>query len=211
MRFPHRRYIQYQILIGMEDDEIRCLCVKDNLVPPDSPGLARLRFDLADRPSPEQILDPDQGDVRAWLGNNRLDGMVLGNDYIREVLDILRTPTLRYPVEVLILSDYSAQMIREFCKKQGLKEPTEKAILAFRNYFWDAESLSFGELVEFLHLHPLGEMYLSVLADKDGRTLAVAKALANRAGKSNEYHYQPESRYGPQLPPVTVPEPPPPQ
>ncbi len=184
MKLPHHRFLDYLLLLGLQDDEVVRMLELDDLVPPEPAELARARFDLADRPTPFRLMDQGHRPSQAWLMEKGVSGLLKDKPAAREALRILRSPVLRQPTEILLLGGHPPGLVLKFNLEHDLPAVSEDGVAHFQYYMWDIKHLATDDWAVFLRRHPEGEIYLEVLGHGSSKALTVADVFAARVKKA---------------------------
>ena len=180
MKLPHTRFVVYQIVVGLPDEEIGWLLLMDSLVVPDEAEFARLQFEIADRPQPFRPFDPEDRASVDWLRAQRLLGLLRGSAESREALRILRSPVIRHPIEMLLLGGHRVFTVKRFLEERHLPKVSEDGITTFGNYCWNVPSLDVGEWTLFLERYSMGPVYKELLSADPDKVIEIADAFMAR-------------------------------
>jgi len=179
MKLPHRRFLAYHVILGLDDVQIRHLAEADGLVVPEVAELARLRYELADRPKTFNAFDPDDKPSTIWLVRQGIHGLVRGDAAAREAVSVLRSADRRHPIEILLTGGLSPNDVVRFVKERDLPEVSSEGVKEFGRLLWDVTSTGLDDLVTYFERCALGDVHRNALAGGD-KAIAVADAFVAR-------------------------------
>ncbi len=190
MQTPHDPYLAHLLGLDLDDDEIVRVLEMDHLVVPNPAELARLRFKLADRP--ERPWDDGKAEARDWASYYCVDRLLVGGGITSDAFAILRSTVNRVPVEALLLGGMDPEAVAEFAKAHELIGVSEDAVELYEWVFWSIRRLSVAQWTEFLQRHPMGTVYLKVLAEGVQTAKVVAEAFLKRLPVEEKVAVDPE-------------------
>ena len=178
MTLPHERYVRLLCLLGLDDEEVGHVLVRDDLVVPTLAEMLRVRAALAGGPAQPFDGSPE---TTAWLQRQQILNLVEAGAAVQQAFEVLRSPVMRVPTDVMVLGGVRDQQIRIFFGEHQLGDVSAEAVAAFRTYFMDTASISLANLTRVLSRHALGKLYLEVLGMVDpAQVLALAERFLQR-------------------------------
>lgn len=175
---PAHRYIEFMLAIGMSDDEVVHMLVKDGFPVMDPAELARARYEL-DLPEGFDRNDPGQEPWATWVRAHGLSGAFRGTDAAVDAFRLLRSPA-RLVIEVLLLGGMTAASISEFLARNKAGDWSPEAVGRFASMFFATTEVGGGELVEFARRAPNGEAYRELMARGSDAAVELAERLLQR-------------------------------
>jgi hypothetical protein len=179
MKFPYEKYIKFLILSKFDNRSINGILRSEQFIIPSTADLSRMRSELGATPSSFNPYDSEHKESNLFLCRLGIDKFFHPGNFMKEAFRVLRSPVTRNVVEIMLLSGKHPDDIISSLLSVAEPTPSVNGILCFRSCFWDLQSLTFGEMMEFLKVHPLRDVFMHVISHAAPLNNGVAGVLLN--------------------------------